>query len=196
MTTKVSRPARAERTATLERLCWDMVSLCNQAFILDHVDFANTAAVRASLTRAHAYVNIGLEYLSNYRTEQLVPLLTARSLISICQAGFSLSMRLRQRASHLQTHLNRAGGVRRALPELARHVVDGLLQAWHPQFFTGLESPGDPAYRDFLHFQDVRKRDRDGGATTALWRGRAVKVLHFNGWGREKYHDWRDRLLL
>jgi Family of unknown function (DUF6178) len=146
-------------TATLERLCWEMVSLCNQAFILDHVDFANTAAVRASLTRVHAYVNIGLEYLSNYRTEQLVPLLTARSLISICQAGFSLSMRLRQRASHLQTHLNRAGGVRRALPELARHVVDGLLQAWHPQFFTGLESPGDPAYRDFLHFQDVRLVD-------------------------------------
>jgi len=142
-------------TATLERLCWEMVSLCNKAFVLDDVDFANTAAVRASLGRVHAYVNIGLEYLSNYRTEQLVPLLTERSLVSICQVGFSLSMRLRQRASHLQTHLNRAGGVRRALPELARHVLDGLLQAWYPQFFAGLESPGDPAYRDFLHFQDV-----------------------------------------
>ena len=101
-------------TATLERLCWEMVSLCNKAFVLDDVDFANTAAVRASLGRVHAYVNIGLEYLSNYRTEQLVPLLTERSLVSICQVGFSLSMRLRQRASHLQTHLNRAGGVRRA----------------------------------------------------------------------------------
>jgi len=142
-------------TATLERLCWEMVSLCNKAFVLDHVDFANIAAVRASLGRVHAYVNIGLEYLSNSRTEQLVPLLTERSLVSICQVGFSLSMRLRQRAAHLQTHLNRAGGVRRALPELARHVVDGLLQAWHPQFCVGLESPGDPAYRDFLHFQDV-----------------------------------------
>ena len=141
--------------ATLERLCWEMVSLCNQAFVLDHVDFANTAAVRASLGRVHAYVNVGLEYLSNSRTEQLVPLLTERSLVSICQVGFSLSMRLRQRASHLQTHLNRAGDVRRALPELARYVVDGLLQAWHPQFFAGLASPGDPAYRDFLHFQDV-----------------------------------------
>src|SRR5215470_12244990 len=142
-------------TATLERLCWEMVSLCNKAFVLDHVDFANTAAVRASLARVHAYVNIGLEYLSNHRTEQLVPLLTERSLVSICQVGFSLSMRLRQRASHLQTHLNSAGGVRRALPELGRYVVDGLLQAWHPQFFTGLEAPGDSTYRDFLHFQDV-----------------------------------------
>ena len=142
--------------ATLERLCWEMVSLCNKAVVLDQVDFADTTAVRASLECVHAYVNIGLEYLSNQVPRQLVPLLTERSLMSICQVGFSLSMRLRQRASHLQVHLNGAAGVRRALPGLARYVVDGLLQTtWHPQFFVGLESPGDTVYRDFLRFQDI-----------------------------------------
>jgi len=145
--------------ATLERLCWEMVSLCNKAFVLDYVDFANTAAVRTSLGRVHAYVNIGLESLSNCRSEQLVSLLTACSLQTICQVGFSLSMRLRQRALHLQTHLNCASGVRRALPELARYVVDGLLQSWHPQFFVGLESPGDTGYRNFLHLQDIHAVD-------------------------------------
>jgi len=142
--------------ATLERLCWEMVSLCNKVVVLDQVDFADTTAVRASLECVHAYVNIGLEYLSNQVPRQLVPLLTERSLMSICQVGFSLSMRLRQRASHLQVHLNGAAGVRRALPGLARYVVDGLLQTtWHPQFFVGLESPGDTVYRDFLRFQDI-----------------------------------------
>jgi len=145
--------------ATLERLCWEMVSLCNKAVVLDQVDFADTTAVRASLECVHAYVNIGLEYLSNQVPRQLVPLLTERSLLSICQVGFSLSMRLRQRASHLQVHLNGAAGVRRALPRLARYVVDGLLQTWHPQFFVGLESPGDTIYRDFLRFQDIRLVD-------------------------------------
>ncbi len=145
--------------ATLERLCWEMVSLCNKAVVLDQVDFADTTAVRASLECVHAYVNIGLEYLSNQVPRQLVPLLTERSLLSICQVGFSLSMRLRQRASHLQVHLNGAAGVRRALPGLARYVVDGLLQTWHPQFFVGLESPGDTVYRDFLRFQDIRLVD-------------------------------------
>jgi hypothetical protein len=145
--------------ATLERLCWEMVSLCNKAVVLDQVDFADTTAVRASLERVHAYVNIGLEYLSNQARRQLVSLLTERSLLSICQVGFSLSMRLRQRASNLQAHLNRAAGVRRALPGLARYVVDGLLQAWHPQFFVGLESLGDTVYRDFLRFQDIRLVD-------------------------------------
>jgi len=145
--------------ATLERLCWEMVSLCNKAVVLDQVDFADTTAVRASLERVHAYVNIGLEYLSNQVSRQLVPLLTERSLLSICQVGFSLSLRLRQRASHLQAHLNDAAGVRRALPGLARYVVDGLLQTWYPQFFVGLESPGDTVYRDFLRFQDIRLVD-------------------------------------
>jgi hypothetical protein len=45
--------------------------------------------------------------------------------------------------------------VRRALPGLARAVVDGLLQTWHPQFCVGLESPGERGYRDFLYLQDI-----------------------------------------
>jgi len=143
--------------ATRERLCWEMVSLCNKAIVLDQVDFADTAAVRASLGRVHAYVNIGLEYLSHHDPQQLVPLLTTRSLQSLCQIGFSLSMRLRQRAAALQAHINGAAGVRRALPGLARAVVDGLLQTWHPQFCVGLESPGEMTYRDFLSLQDIHQ---------------------------------------
>jgi hypothetical protein len=141
--------------ATRERLCWEMVALCNKAIVLDQIDFADTAAVRASLGRVHAYVNIGLEYLGHHDLQQLVSLLTTRSLQSLCQIGFSLSMRLRQRASALQAYLNGAAGVRRALPGLARSVVDTLLQTWHPQFCVGLESPGEMAYRDFLYLQDI-----------------------------------------
>ena len=114
-----------------------MVALCNKAIVLDQIDFADTAAVRASLGRVHAYVNIGLEYLSHHDPQQLVLLLTTRALQSLCQIGFSLSMRLRQRASSLQAYLNGAAGVRRALPGLARSVIDGLLQTWHPQFCVG-----------------------------------------------------------
>jgi hypothetical protein len=141
--------------ATLERLCWEMVSLCNKALVLDQVDFADTAAVRASLGRVHAYVNIALEYLSHSDPQQLVPLLTTRSLQSLCQIGFSLCMRLRQRASSLQAHLNSTAGVRRALPGLARATVDGLLHTWYPQFYVGIETPGETGYRDLLHLQDI-----------------------------------------
>ncbi|MBM3223786.1 MAG: hypothetical protein FJZ47_08310, partial [Candidatus Tectomicrobia bacterium] len=120
---------RSEFSAdTLERLCWEMVALCNKAIALDQVDFADTTAVRMSLGRVHAYVNIGLEYLSGQERSACAVLLTQRPLLAISQVGFTLSMRLRQRAISLQVHLNRATGVRRALPGTARHVLDGLLQ--------------------------------------------------------------------
>lgn len=141
--------------ATLERLCWEMVALCNSAIVLDQVDFADTVAVRMSLERVHAYVNIGLEYLNAAHRERLARLLTNHSLVSICQIGFSVSMRLRQRALRFQTHVHRSTGVRRALAGLAQHVLRGLLQAWHPQFFLGLAVPGALTYRDFVSLQDV-----------------------------------------
>jgi hypothetical protein len=145
--------------ATLERLRWEMVALCNRALILDQVDFADTAAVRASLGRVHAQVNIGVEHLCAQQPQLLVPLLTDRSLLSIAQVGFSLAMRLKQRALYFQTHLQRAAGVRRALPGCVRSVIDGLLQTWHPQFFLGLEVPGEMAYREFLHLRDIQDVD-------------------------------------
>ena len=145
--------------ATLERLCWEMVALCNKAMVLDQVDFADTDAVRLTLGRVHAHVNIGVEYCSGQQPQLLVPLLTERSLLSVAQTGFSLSMRLKQRAMRLQTHLNSAAGVRRALPSVARYVVDGLLHTWYPQFFLGLESPEEMAYRDFLHLRDIQLVD-------------------------------------
>jgi hypothetical protein len=139
---------------TQERLCWEMVSLCNRELVMDQVDFADAAAVRTSLWRVHAHLNIGLEYLSGRHTQQLVPVLSTHALRFIYQVGYTLSMRLHQRALRLQTGLETGGGVRRALPGLARQVVDGLLR-WPPQFFTGLEQPGDTTYRDFLSVQDI-----------------------------------------
>jgi hypothetical protein len=139
---------------TQERLCWEMVYLCNRELVVDQVDFANLPAVRASLSRVHACLNMGLEYLSGDDTQRLTPTLTTYTLQSICQVGFTLSRRLQQRALRLQTHLNHASGARRALPGLARQVLDGLLGRY-PQFFKGLERSGVTGYRDFVHLQDI-----------------------------------------
>lgn len=151
----LAQALRGEFTAdTEERLCWEMVYLCNRELIIDQVDFADAAAVRASFARVHAYLNMGLEYLSGYDTQQLVPLLTTRSLQELFQIGFTLCTRAHQRALRLQTHLNRNGGVRRALPAVGRRVLDGLLHR-PPRFFEGLSQPGLMVYRDFLHVQDI-----------------------------------------
>ena len=48
----------------------------------------------------------------------------------------------------------------------------------------------DPLYNVQLHFQDVEMR-RAHDRVEGIWHGRAARVLHFNGWGRNKYPEWR-----
>jgi hypothetical protein len=139
---------------TLERLCWEMVYLCNREFVYDQVDFSDATAIRTTLQRVHAYLNIGLEYLSGNDTRQLHYLLSEHTLQFICQVGFTLMMRLHQHANRMQRHLDHTLGIPRALPGLARHVLDGLLPR-PPQFFEGLGQPGEAGYRNFLHVQEI-----------------------------------------
>jgi hypothetical protein len=139
---------------TQERLCGEMVYLCNRELVIDQVDFTYAQAIHNSLSRVHAYLNLGFEYLNRNDTQQLSTLLMATSLQSVFAVGFTLSMQLRQQALRIQSHLNHTAGVRRAIPSLARQVLNGLLNGT-PQFFKGLESPGAMNYRHFSHLQDI-----------------------------------------
>ena len=139
---------------TLERLCWEMVGLCNRELVVDQVDFANADAVKASLRRVHAYANLGLEYLCDLHSHTAGSLLREHSLQDICQTGISLIVGLRQRANRIQTHLNRSAGSQRALPGLPQKVLSGLLQS-HAQFLSELDTTTGWGYRDFLQLNDV-----------------------------------------
>lgn len=141
--------------ATQERLCGEMVYLCNRELVIDQVDFTYAQAIHDSLARVHAYLNLGIEYLNSHDVQQLSALLTANSLQSIFAIGFTLSMRLHQQALHIQSHLNHTAGVRRAVPSMTRQVLNGLLIKT-PQFFQGLECPGMESYRHFSHVQDIK----------------------------------------
>lgn len=139
---------------TLERLCWEMVYLCNRELVYDQVDYGEASAVQSSLRRVHAYVNVGLEHLSGSHATQLPLILVRHPLQFIYQVGFTLVMRLFQRAHRLRHHLAHTIGIRRALPSLAHCVCEGLLQH-SPQFFEGLAQPEAQGYRGFLHLQDI-----------------------------------------
>ena len=141
-----------------ERLCWEMVYLCNRELVIDQVDYAALPAVRASLARVHAYINLGLEYLRDTGKQPPTVLLTAYSLQSIYQIGLTLSLRLHQRALRVHARLQGTMGLRRALSGLAHRVVEGLLSR-PPQCFEGAISPGETGYRDFMLLQDITRID-------------------------------------
>jgi hypothetical protein len=137
-----------------ERLCGEMVYLCNRELVIEQVDFANAIAIHASLSRVHAYLNLGIEHLHRQTSQHAAFILAVHPLRSLYQVGFTLCMRLQQRALRLQMVLDREAGLRRALPGLTRQVIDGLLQI-PPQFFVGLLHPGETGYRDFWYAQDI-----------------------------------------
>ena len=101
-----------------------MVYLCNRELVYDQVDFGEASAVQASLRQVHAYLNVGLEHLSGSRATQLTSILARHPLQFIYQVGFTLVMRLFQRAHRLHHHLARTTGIRRALPSLAHCVCE------------------------------------------------------------------------
>ena len=53
----------------------------------------------------------------------------------------------------------------------------------------------DPRYNLQMHMNNAEPEVIDS-RLQALWRGRRAHVLHFCGWGRDKYHDWRKHLPL
>ncbi len=138
----------------IERLCWEMVSLCNRALIYDQVDFADAVAVRASFERVHAHLNIGLDYLGSRDKQPLSYVLNHYALILIYQVGFTLVMHLYGQASRIQQHLSQHTGVRRAYPQLTTCVLQGLLRP-QPKIFRGLPQPGCMGYSDFRTLCDI-----------------------------------------
>jgi hypothetical protein len=138
----------------LERLCWEMVALCNCALVYDQVDFADTVAVRSSFERVHAYLNIGLDYLGSRDQQPLSYLLNHYSLNLIHQVGFTLVTHLYSQAVQLQHHLTQHTGVRRAFSGLTTYVLQGLLLP-QPKIFRGLQQPGAVGYSDFRTLRDI-----------------------------------------
>lgn len=51
----------------------------------------------------------------------------------------------------------------------------------------------DPIYNLQMHMNDATPQMNDT-RVQALWRGRKAHVLHFCGWGRDKYSTWRAQL--
>jgi hypothetical protein len=81
---------------------------------------------------------------------------------------------------------------------MAPRWVDERLNVWWRNQFVfnlalarlhcGVEL--DPTYNIQLNCQDVHLCWRDS-VVHAYWHGRRVRILHFNGWGRRKYPEWR-----
>ncbi|HSB10213.1 MAG TPA: NPCBM/NEW2 domain-containing protein [Blastocatellia bacterium] len=95
-------------------------------------------------------------------------------------------------------------GAMLALDNLIRNMPNAVAwvdqypeHGWRNQFIFNLALARmncgvelDPRYNLQLHMNDAQII-RTSGAIEAQWRGRAARVLHFCGWGRDKYPELR-----
>lgn len=88
----------------------------------------------------------------------------------------------------------------RALPGAQGWVDERADVGWRNQFVLnvaladlGVAQELDPVWNLQLHTQDV-ETDGDALRPRARWRGREVRVLHFNGAGKHKLAGWRRNL--
>jgi predicted O-methyltransferase YrrM len=98
-----------------------------------------------------------------------------------------------------RTALLALDGVIRAIPKAAEWSDKHRNNWWRNQFVFNLALARlrcgmelDSTYNVQLHVQEVKLSEQHK-QIQADWHGRAVRVLHFSGAGRQKYPAWRGR---
>jgi hypothetical protein len=89
----------------------------------------------------------------------------------------------------------------RRIPHAVTWVDQYADHGWRNQFVLNLALAHlgcgvqlDSTYNVQLHVSDL-DWVATNGAINAFWRGRPASVLHFCGWGRDKYPEWRERVV-
>lgn len=90
----------------------------------------------------------------------------------------------------------------RAMPDVVGWVDQYADHGWRNQFIFNLMLAKlrcgvtlDPTWNMQVHVNDVELSELDG-RVRARWSGRPVRILHFCGWGRDKYPALRGRFAL
>jgi hypothetical protein len=85
----------------------------------------------------------------------------------------------------------------RSWPRAAAWVDERPDIRWRNQFILNLALAAlncgvemDPTYNIHLQSQEVVLR-WEGDRMQAVWQGRSARILHFCGWARNKYPEWR-----
>jgi hypothetical protein len=109
-------------------LKWEAAYICHQVMAAEGIDFSDMVQTRGAVAVSHGYINIGLKYLAGSDSEKAVELLDRLYLKQIFQAGFSLTLKLKQKMKELLSHwdlMRKDGGVYLFDPEYTA-VFTGL----------------------------------------------------------------------
>ncbi len=137
--------------ADVETLQAALVLLINKAMAADLVDPGDFEQGKEALTRAVAYVGLGLEYLARGDATRGGQALSSVALERIFRLGFSLTLQLRTLAETLV----KKGGVNPVALESPWDDVMRALRQRRPEYPRALDQPPADGTRHFATLADV-----------------------------------------
>jgi hypothetical protein len=176
-----------------DRLKQEITAVCNKAVVAEAIDLSNLSGMERAIKKAHHYLNVGLQYLSDENRERAVETLRSLPIQRIFQCGVSLTVLLRKKA---ETILKGKwfGGDRENLLFLDHPHLDkmeGVLSK-RPTFYR--EGVAD----DFKDLRDLKEMGRFLESIEAIVyflerslnvSPRSLKEMDLNGCHPEKYQE-------
>lgn len=139
----------------------ELAFLVNRVLVADGVDFADRDRVAEKIRSAHDLVNVALERISGLDVGAAVDTLELHYVQHLFQVAWGILFDLRKRTKSVVEGL----GLGTTADELAfldgpfREAVAGLLRK-HPEYFEGVDRPGEIRYRPFATIADVERAER------------------------------------
>lgn len=129
---------------------WELACLLNKVLMADRVELGNLEEVRAAAERTFGILDLALEYLSGDDLGKAAEVLRANYAEQLFKLGFSLTLRLQQRAKAVQKT-----AIWPYLDPPFRALLETLLQR-RPSFPERLVRPERGGRRPFMALREVR----------------------------------------
>ena len=132
-----------------EQVAWELTYLINKVLIAERVDVGEPAQVQAVAEEVYRYLNLALEELGNGEVGKAISLFDEVYLEILYRVGYSLPLRLGQRARKI-----RQSPIGAYLDGPFRALVEALMRK-KPRFFEGLVEADRGGERPFATRQDL-----------------------------------------
>ncbi len=129
---------------------WELTFLCNKVMMADRVDIGDLEQVRIAMEEVYLYLELGLAHLVGDDVEKAARLFGETYLEHLFRLGFSLTLRLQQRARKVKASL-----VAPYLDGPDRALVEALCRR-KPRFFAGADDQTRGGERPFAAPRDLR----------------------------------------
>ncbi len=134
----------------------NIINLANKIIMADCLEVKDLKDQKRSIEKVEAYINIGLEILSDEEISKASDVLMSVHPAELFGIGYSSGLKLKNRLNeYLKTHGDKFVSFA-ASP--CSEVISGLLER-RPQYFEGLGEKGLITYRDFKSIDEINKTE-------------------------------------